>query len=403
MNLKETLTIAGRSLRANKLRSALTTVGIVIGVTAVIVLVGLGDGMKAGFSKTFGALATAVIVTKVEGSVPGGGAPKDLKDGDIEALRKAPAIGSVIPQLTGTGIVQHGPGTQFKSTVTGSTVDYLSVSNRELTSGAMFTEEDYKKRAQVTLLGPEVVTNLFGGDPMAALGQTVRIGRNNFKVVGTLKSDGNSDDAALMPLTTARAYLLGGTDTITGAAAKAKSVQDVPAAVDQITKILSERHNISDPAKEDFKVTALQNQLDQINQFMGFMTMFIVAVAGISLLVGAIGVANIMLVSVTERTREIGIRKAIGARRSTILKQFLIESTVLAGLGGMVGIAFGVGIVLAGAAIIPKLTQDFGPPQVSIPAIAVAFIVSLMIGLIAGGYPAFRAARLQPIEALRFQ
>ncbi|WP_028934547.1 ABC transporter permease [Pseudonocardia spinosispora] len=404
MNFAETMIIAGRSLRANKLRSALTTVGIVIGVTAVIVLVGLGDGMKAGFSKSFGALATAVVVSKIEGEVPGSGKPRALKDGDVQALRdRAPALASVTPQLVGTGNIHNGPGAPFRGQITGSTTDFLTVSNRQIVLGSMFTEADLKSAARVTLIGPEVVANLFNGDAAAAYGKTVRISRSNFKVIGVLKSDGGSDNVALMPLSTARAYLLGGNKTISGLVAKATTIADVPAAVEQITRVLSARHNITDPAKEDFKVTALQNQLDKINQFMTFLTLFIVAVAGISLLVGGIGVANIMLVSVTERTREIGIRKAIGARRNTILKQFLIESTVLAGLGGLMGILFGVGIVLAAARIIPTVTEDFGVPQVSIPAVTIAFAVSLAIGLIAGGYPAFRAARLQPIEALRYQ
>jgi putative ABC transport system permease protein len=406
MNLKEALDIALRSLRSNKLRSGLTTIGIVIGVTAVIVLVGLGDGMKAGFNKTFGALATAIVVAKIQGSVPGAGEPKDLKDSDVTALRntaKAPTIASVIPVQSGPGVLQHGPGNTFGGQIIGSTTDYLSVSNRELTRGEMFTDAEVRANDKVALLGPEVVKNLYGGDSDAAMGSSIKIGRSTFKVIGVLKSDGNFDDIALMPLTTARSYLLGGNNTITTMTVKAVDTQSVPAAVEQITTILSERHNIREKGKEDFKVTALQTQLDKISQFMTFLTLFIVAVAGISLLVGAIGVANIMLVSVTERTREIGIRKAIGARRSAIMKQFLIESTVLAGLGGLMGIMIGVGVVLAGEAIMPKVAPSFGAPQVSGPAVAVAFGVSLVIGLLAGGYPAWRASRLRPIEALRFQ
>jgi putative ABC transport system permease protein len=407
MNLREALNIATRSLRANKLRSLLTTVGIVIGVTAVIVLVGLGDGMKAGFNKTFGELATAVIVQKVQGQVPGGGAAKELKDGDVVALndkRKAPSLNRVIPLLSGSVIMQRfGEGIQFNGTINGSTTEYLTVNNREVVAGTMFTATDEKNRARVLLLGPKPLQTLYGGDANAAVGSSLRLGRVNFKVIGTLRSDGNFDDIALMPLETARAYQLGGTDTITSMAAKANSVAQVDSAVAEVTRVLDDRHRISDPAKRDFKVTALQNQLDKINQFLTFMTLFIVAVAGISLIVGAIGVANIMLVSVTERTREIGIRKAIGARKSAIMKQFLIESTVLAGLGGVIGIVVGVAITLTIATVLPKYAPDFGAPTVSAPAIIIAFTTSLIIGLVAGGYPALRAARLRPIEALRYQ
>ncbi len=404
MNLKEALTIAMRGLRANRLRSALTTLGIVIGVTAVIVLVGLGDGMKAGFNKSFGELATAIIVKKVEGSVPGGGKARDLKMADVNALSdktKAPDVATVIPVIGGDALATRD-STTFRTSVAGSTTDYLSVNNREIVAGSMFTEEQARTSAKVVLLGPNPVASLYGGDAGKAIGSDIRLDRATFKVIGVLKTDGNNDDIALMPLQTARANLKGG-DSITTMAIKATSVATVPAAVDQITKILSDRHNIKDQSKRDFDVTALQGQLDQINQFIFFLSLFIVAVAGISLVVGGVGVANIMLVSVTERTREIGIRKAIGAPRRAIMKQFLIESTVLAGLGGLVGVVLGVGITLVGAAVIPNVAPDFGAPQVSAPAIVVAFVVSLAIGLIAGGYPAFRAAKLRPIEALRYQ
>ncbi|WP_051581612.1 ABC transporter permease [Pseudonocardia acaciae] len=393
-----------RGLRANRLRSALTTLGIVIGVTAVIVLVGLGDGMKAGFNKSFGELATAIIVKKVEGSVPGGGKARDLKMADVNALSdktKAPDVATVIPVIGGDALATRD-STTFRTSVAGSTTDYLSVNNREIVAGSMFTEEQARTSAKVVLLGPNPVASLYGGDAGKAIGSDIRLDRATFKVIGVLKTDGNNDDIALMPLQTARANLKGG-DSITTMAIKATSVATVPAAVDQITKILSDRHNIKDQSKRDFDVTALQGQLDQINQFIFFLSLFIVAVAGISLVVGGVGVANIMLVSVTERTREIGIRKAIGAPRRAIMKQFLIESTVLAGLGGLVGVVLGVGITLVGAAVIPNVAPDFGAPQVSAPAIVVAFVVSLAIGLIAGGYPAFRAAKLRPIEALRYQ
>jgi putative ABC transport system permease protein len=378
-------------------------VGIVIGVSAVIILVGLGNGMKAGFDKTFGALATAIIVQKVEGSVAGGGAPRDLKDGDVTALRQAPDIAQAIPSLSGASVFRYEPGSAFTGQVMGSTTEFLDVNNRELTGGRMFTAQEFKNRARVTLVAPDVVKNLYKGDPNAALGTKMRIGRLDFEIIGTLKSDGHFDDVAVMPLGTARSYLLGGSDTITSIAAKATNVAAVTPATTQINKIMDDRHNIRDISKRDYKVTALQTELEKFNQFMFFMSAFIVAVAGISLIVGGIGVANIMLVSVTERTREIGIRKAIGARRSAIMKQFLIESTVLAGFGGLIGALIGVAVVITGAAVIPKVAPDFGAPEVSWAAIAVALAVSMFIGLAAGGYPAWRAARLRPIEALRYQ
>jgi putative ABC transport system permease protein len=405
VNLAEAFQIALRSLRSNRMRSALTTLGIVIGVSAVIVLVGLGNGIKAGFNEQFGALGNQIQVAKVNGSVPGGGAAKDLKDSDVTALRNpnvAPDIGAVTPMLGGSELIEVNQQ-QFRAAVQGSTADYLTVVDRELVAGSMFTAEQARSNARVVVLGPNAVATLFGGDAGAAIGKDVRISRSTFEVIGVVKGNGQQDDAAIMPLGAARAYLVGGNDTVTQIIVQAASVPQVPAALAEVNKVLDSRHSIRDPAKRDFNATALQSLLDQANQFLTFLTLFTVAVAAISLIVGGIGVANIMLVSVTERTREIGIRKAIGARSSAILKQFLIESTMLAAMGGVVGIVIGTAITIAASVIIPMVAPDFGAPTVSPWAIVISFGVSLLIGLIAGGFPANRAARLQPIEALRYQ
>jgi putative ABC transport system permease protein len=405
VNLAEAFQIALRSLRSNRMRSALTTLGIVIGVSAVIVLVGLGNGIKAGFNEQFGALGNQIQVAKVNGSVPGGGAAKDLKDSDVTALRNpnvAPDIGAVTPVLGGSELIEVNQQ-QFRAAVQGSTADYLTVVDRELVAGSMFTAEQARSNARVVVLGPNAVATLFGGDAGAAIGKDVRISRSTFEVIGVVKGNGQQDDAAIMPLGAARAYLVGGNDTVTQIIVQAASVPQVPAALAEVNKVLDSRHSIRDPAKRDFNATALQSLLDQANQFLTFLTLFTVAVAAISLIVGGIGVANIMLVSVTERTREIGIRKAIGARSSAILKQFLIESTMLAAMGGVVGIVIGTAITIAASVIIPMVAPDFGAPTVSPWAIVISFGVSLLIGLIAGGFPANRAARLQPIEALRYQ
>ncbi|MDT7628932.1 MAG: putative transport system permease protein [Pseudonocardiales bacterium] len=405
MNLAEAFQIALRSLRSNRMRSALTTLGIVIGVSAVIVLVGLGNGIKAGFNEQFGALGNQIQVAKVNGSVPGGGAAKDLKDSDVTALRNpnvAPDIGAVTPVLGGSELIEVNQQ-QFRAAVQGSTPDYLTVVDRELVAGSMFTAEQARSNARVVVLAPNAVATLFGGNAGEAIGKDVRISRSTFEVIGVVKGNGQQDDAAIMPLGAARAYLVGGNDTVTQIIVQAASVPQVPAALAEVNKVLDSRHSIRDPAKRDFNATALQSLLDQANQFLTFLTLFTVAVAAISLIVGGIGVANIMLVSVTERTREIGIRKAIGARSSAILKQFLIESTMLAAMGGVVGIVIGTAITIAASVIIPAVAPDFGAPTVSPWAIVISFGVSLLIGLIAGGFPANRAARLQPIEALRYQ
>ena len=405
MTILESLRIALRSLRTNKLRSALTTLGIVIGVSAVIVLVALGNGIQSGFSETFGALANQITVTP-NPSTTDGSAPRDLTDADADALADpvaAPDVSAVTPTVGGPALLQLPGGGQYRAGVTGTTADYLAVTDRDLVVGRSFDAAEERSRAKVVVLGPNPVAELFAGAAGAALGQEVRIGRTSFRVIGVAAPDGQADDVALMPLGAARAYLFGGDGALTTVLVEVRSSEAVPAALDQITAILDARHDIDDPEGRDYSATAFQSLLDQANQFLGFITIFTTAVAGISLVVGGIGVANIMLVSVTERTREIGIRKAIGARRRAILQQFLLESTLLAGLGGLMGIVIGVAVSVTAAIALPAAVPDFPPPVVSLPSVLLAFGISLLIGLVAGGYPANRAARLRPIEALRYQ
>jgi putative ABC transport system permease protein len=406
VNVGEAIRSAMRGLRANRLRSGLTTLGIIIGVSSVIVLVALGNGIQSGFNDAFGALGTQILVTKSDGSVPGGGVARDLTDGDVAALRnrrQAPDVASVTPVISGTAVLQSGNSGQFRDSVAGSTAEYLNVNNRDMVAGSFFTAEQERTNARVVVLGPNPVVNLFGGDAVAALGKDIRIGRASFTVIGVVKGNGQQDEIAIMPLGAARSYLLGGTDEVNQLIVKAASVAQVPAAMEQVTQVLSTQHHIRDPAKRDFEATALQSLLEQTNQFLTFLTLFTVAVAAISLIVGGIGVANIMLVAVTERTREIGIRKAVGAPRSAILKQFLIESVVLTMMGGLVGIVFGVAITLVAGVVLPANIPNFPAPEVSVGSVFLAFGISVAIGLIAGGFPANRAARMRPIDALRYE
>jgi putative ABC transport system permease protein len=303
--------------------------------------------------------------------------------------------GSALLQVLGDG--------QYRSSILGTQADYLEVANRELVVGSFFDEQQARNKAKVVVLGPNPVATLFGGQAGEALGKDVRVGRATFRVVGVLKGNGQQDDVAVMPLGAARSYLLGGGDVVDSITLRAVSTDAVPQAVQEASAILDQRHAIRDPDERDFTVTALQSLLDQSSQVLSFVTVFVAAVAGISLVVGSIGVANIMLVTVTERTREIGIRKAIGARRRAILQQFLIESMILTGVGGVLGILLGIGLSVAAGIVLPQLVTDFPAPSVSVGSVVLAFTVSLLIGLVAGGYPANRAARMRPIDALRHQ
>jgi putative ABC transport system permease protein len=402
----ETVRIALRGLRANKLRSVLTTLGIIIGVAAVIILVALGNGIQANVGESFGSLANQITVTQSEGGVPGGGQARDLTENDMESLldpTDAPDVLSATPVVAGAALLQVEGGQQYRTSVTGTTAEYLAISDRELVAGRGFDEQEVRTNAKVVVLGPNPVAELYAGNATAALGQEIRIGSAVFRVIGVAEATGQQDDVAIMPMGAARSYLTGGGDELDTIIVRAQSTERVDAAVQQIIDILSERHRIREPAERDFNVQALGSILDQVNQTLSFFTIFTGAVAGISLIVGSIGVANIMLVTVTERTREIGIRKAIGARPRTILLQFLLESIFLSALGGLVGIALGVGLSLTAGAVLPQLIPDFPPPVVSMGSIVLSFTISLLIGLVAGGYPANRASRLRPIEALRYQ
>jgi putative ABC transport system permease protein len=408
VNLQEALRIAMRGLRANRLRSALTMLGIIIGVAAVILLVALGNGLKTSVNAQLEPLANLITIVPTVGNVPGGAAPKDLIDADVAALQD-PAlvdqIDAVIPATTGRALIETDAW-RFRANVIGSTDSWIEVNNQDMAAGSFFDEAQTRSGAKVVVLGPSVATYLFGDDPAAALNQPVRMNRQTFRVIGVMQSVGEpGDSVAVMPLDTARRYIFGGGDKINQIVVQAAQASAVPAVQDEVIRILSERHRIKDSANRDFEVQSLRSRLDSFNQILRILTLFTAAVAAISLLVGAIGVLNIMLVSVTERTREIGIRKAIGATRRAVLEQFLIESIVLAGLGGLIGVALGVGLSALGARIAPSFGPTFESfaPAVTIPSIVVSFGISLAIGLIAGGYPANRAARLRPIEALRYQ
>jgi putative ABC transport system permease protein len=407
MNLREALRIAMRGLRANRLRSALTMLGIIIGVAAVILLVALGNGLKTSVNAQLEPLANLITVVPTVGNVPGGTAPKDLIDADVAALQDSALAGqieAVIPATTGRALIEED--FRYRATVVGSTDRWLEVNNQDMAAGSFFDEAQVRSTARVVVLGPSVATYLFGDDPVAALNRTVRINRQTFRVIGVMQSVGEpSDSVAVMPLDTARRYIFGGGDKINQIIVQATQAAAVPAVQDEVIRILSDRHRIKDPAKRDFEVQSLRSRLDSFNQILRILTLFTAAVAAISLVVGGIGVLNIMLVSVTERTREIGIRKAIGATRRAVLEQFLIEAIVLAGLGGVIGVLVGIGLSELGATIAPALGPTFESfaPAVTIPSIVVSFAISLAIGLVAGGYPANRAARLRPIEALRYQ
>jgi putative ABC transport system permease protein len=349
VSLRETLSSALHSLRSNRLRSLLTTLGIIIGVAAVITLVALGNGMQAGFDQQFSQLANQITVSSAPNAVPAGSVARPITDQDVQALQNrndAPHLASVTPTMTGNSTLTQA---QENASLIGVTQDYLEIADRSIAAGTWFTAQDASSDAQKVVLGPDAVSLLFGQNtrPRRALGSVVRINHTPFTVIGVLATDGQNDNVAIVPFDTARAYVVGKqAGQVSQVLIRATSADDVGQAIDEIDTVLDKQHHIKAVNFRDYNVRSYANLLTQRGQFISFLTLFTAAIAAISLIVGGIGVANIMLVSVTERTREIGIRKAIGAPRSAIMKQFLTEAVTLTGLGGLAGIVVGLGLCL---------------------------------------------------------
>ena len=420
MNIRESFRIAMQGLSGNRLRSALTMLGIMIGVGSVIVLVAVGNGSSVAVQKQIEGLGTnTLVVSRTRGGFGGAGgfgggtggggratngtqsSVSQLTTKDVTALgntTQAPDLKYIAPVINETVTATNNGATYSPSQFVGTNADYLSIRNYTVASGTAFTNTDVTNRNRVALIGQTVVTNLFG--TQNPIGATVQFNGIDFHIIGVLTPKGSNgtqdqDDIIIAPITAVQDTLAGANAPLSNITIEATSRSAMTAAADEVTTVLLGTHHITNPTSADFTVLNQATLLSTAGSTNSVFTVLLGAVAAISLLVGGIGVMNIMLVTVTERTREIGIRKAIGARRSDILGQFLVEAVLLTVLGGVIGVAAGLAV--------SKIHIVGVTPVVAPYSVALAFGVAVAVGLFFGLYPANRAATLRPIEALRHE
>lgn len=401
---KESFLMAWASLIANKLRSLLTMLGIIIGVAAVIALVSIGNGVKQDIENSISSLGSNLLVVlpgapRTPGARPSQGSMKSLKISDYEAIAKLEGVKAASPMTNGSYVVIY-QNKNWTTSVAGVNANFQDVNNWTMTSGRFFSDKNAQNRERVAVVGQTVVKNLFADeDPV---GKEIRVKNIPFRVIGVLKSKGNGtmgndqDDTVLIPYTTSMERVEG-IDYLRRVYVVAKDDEGIDRLQADIENLLRVRHNIKDTNLDDFNIQNMKSIMETVAQTTGTFTLFLGAVAAISLVVGGIGIMNIMLVSVTERTREIGVRKALGATYSVIVTQFLIEAVVISLMGGFIGIAFGIG-----ASKVIGMVSGMST-IVSVPTIIMSFAFSMAIGLIFGIYPARKAAKLNPIDALHYE
>jgi len=402
------LSEAWHAMSANRLRTFLTMLGMVIGVGAVVLMMAIGEGAQQSIKRSIDSMGSNLFVilsgsSSTSGSRSASGSSSSLNMNDATAIGDLDDISAFAPISVGNAQIIYG-GNNSNSAIVGTTPSYFSIRRWDVESGELFSDADIRSASRVALVGKTVVENLFG-DEVDPVGKTIRIKKSPFLIVGVLEAKGQSfdgrdqDDTVIVPITTAQRKLFG--NQIPGSVrmimAQAKSEKYMGVAEDAINDLVRQRHNIRENAESDFSIRNLTAMAKTASETAKTMSMLLGAIASISLLVGGIGIMNIMLVSVTERTREIGIRMAIGAREKDILLQFLLEACVIS----IVGCVIGVGLGLGGAILVKKMVG--AEILISMQSIVLAFSVAASVGVFFGYYPASKAAKLHPIEALRYQ
>lgn len=399
---------AWHAMGANRLRTFLTMLGMVIGVGAVILMMAIGQGAQESVKESISSMGSNLLIVlasapRTSGARSATGSGPSLTTADAEAIGELDGVINVAPTVNSSAQIVYS-GNNWNTSIVGTTPSYLDVRNWSLSDGYAFSDSDLRSATRVAIVGQTVIDNLFGSntDP---LGKTIRIQQSPFVIIGILEAKGQSldgrdqDDTIIVPLTTAQRKLFGSQfgNSVRMVTVQTESTEIMGFVEDNINGLLRQRHNIRPGADDDFFVRNLTAAANSAEETTRTMSLLLGAIASVSLLVGGIGIMNIMLVSVTERTREIGIRMAIGARERDILMQFLLEAIVISIFGCMVGIALGIG----GAVLVSELTQ--AAIVISGNSVMSAFAVAAGIGIFFGFYPARKAAQLNPIEALRYQ
>ena len=401
---KESFLMAWESLIANKMRSILTMLGIIIGVAAVIALVSIGNGVKQDIQNSISSLGSNLLMVmpgapRTPGVRPSAGSMKSLKVSDYEAISKLDGVRAASPMTNGSYVVIY-QNKNWTTSVSGVSYNYLDVNNWSMKSGRFLSEKNVQNRERVAVVGKTVVKNLFGDeDPVGA---EIRVKNIPFRIIGVLNSKGSGamgndqDDMVIIPYTTAMERVEG-VDYLRMIYVVGKDENGIDRLQSDIENLLRVRHGIKDTNLDDFNIQNMNSIMETMEETTGTLTLFLGAVAAISLVVGGIGIMNIMLVSVTERTREIGVRKALGATYSVIVTQFLIEAVVISLMGGIIGIILGIG-----SSKLIGMASGMST-VISVPTIVMSFAFSMAIGLIFGIYPARKAAKLNPIDALHYE
>ncbi len=410
MNIAQSILEALDSLNANRLRSGLTILGIIIGVAAVIAMLSVGQGAQSTITSAISGIGTNLLFVSAGNLTEDVTNPRPLTLADAQAIAdplNAPDVAGVSPSIQGAAEVSSTTGKATRNGIIGATPSYFTMQNYSVTEGGFLTQDQLLGNASVAVIGPTIADQLFGRHN-GLVGQSLRINGQPFRVVGVLASKGGSsfgsqDSRIIVPFTTAQARLIANStpNAVDELLVQATSASTVTLATDEVSQILRQRHR-SKPGLDDFTIFSQQDVLSIATTVTGVFTIFIGGIAAISLLVGGIGIMNIMLVSVTERTREIGLRKALGARKRDILVQFLTESALLSLFGGLIGIALGWLIAMLIGRIATATGNPFSP-TVGISSILLATLFATAIGLFFGIYPANRAAGLEPVEALRYE